>query len=104
MHVDGRSLSVLILKDCRMQWKAFLVLVMFEILTLQQTNKAPRIPTVLVDEAYWTSVINFRALAAHGVVGDEDLALFRFAENAEQAWERLQVSSAINGGSATPVT
>jgi ribosomal protein S12 methylthiotransferase accessory factor len=34
MHVDGRSLSVLILKDCRMQWKAFLVLVMFEILTL----------------------------------------------------------------------
>ncbi|HQX77430.1 MAG TPA: LOG family protein, partial [Steroidobacteraceae bacterium] len=37
---------------------------LFEILTLQQTNKAPRIPTVLVDEAYWTSVINFRALAA----------------------------------------
>ncbi|HNV13689.1 MAG TPA: ABC-2 transporter permease [Dermatophilaceae bacterium] len=34
MHVDGRSLSVLILKDCRMQWKAFLVLVTFEILTL----------------------------------------------------------------------
>ena len=77
---------------------------LFEILTLQQTNKAPRIPTVLVDEAYWTSVINFRALAAHGVVADEDLALVRFADNAEQAWERLQVSSAINGGSATPVT
>lgn len=77
---------------------------LFEILTLQQTNKAPRIPTVLVDEAYWTSVINFRALADHRVVGDEDLALFRFAANAEEAWERLQVSSAINGRGATPVT
>ena len=70
---------------------------LFEILTLQQTNKAPRIPTVLVDEAYWTSIIDFRALAAAGMVTEADLALFRFAADAEEAWERLQVSGAING-------
>ncbi len=63
---------------------------LFEILTLQQTNKAPRIPTVLVDEAYWTSVINFRALAGHGMVSDADLGLFSFAANADEAWERLR--------------
>lgn len=76
---------------------------LFEILTLQQTNKAPRIPTVLVDEAYWTSVVNFRALAAEGMVTDADLALFHFAGNADEAWEQLQASSAINGGGKTPV-
>lgn len=74
---------------------------LFEILTLQQTNKAPRIPTVLVDEAYWTSVVNFRALADHGMVTNADLALFSFAQNAAEAWERLQVSSAIDGSGRT---
>ena len=75
---------------------------LFEILTLQQTNKAPRIPTVLVDEAYWRSVIDFRALVAAGMVGEADLALFRFARDADEAWAQLQVSRAINGG-GTPV-
>lgn len=63
---------------------------LFETLTLQQTNKAPRTPIVLVDQGYWTSVINFRAFAAHGMVSDADLALFSFAEDAEEAWGRLR--------------
>lgn len=69
---------------------------LFEILTLQQTHKAPKIPTVLVDREYWTSVVNFEALAAHGMVGAEDLALFRYAEDAGEAWAELQLSDAIN--------
>lgn len=76
---------------------------LFEILTLQQTRKAPRIPTVLVDETYWTSVIRFPALVGHGMVDQADLGLFHFALGAEEAWERLQVSSAVNGGGASPV-
>ncbi|HMM77091.1 MAG TPA: LOG family protein [Gammaproteobacteria bacterium] len=75
---------------------------LFEILTLQQTNKAPRIPTVLVDEAYWSAVIDFRALLAASFVQVEDLALFRYAEDAEGAWAQLQSSAAINGHAVAP--
>ncbi|MGE0582088.1 MAG: LOG family protein [Steroidobacteraceae bacterium] len=76
---------------------------LFEILTLQQTNKAPRIPTVLVDEAFWRSVIDFQALADAGMVGGADLGLFRFAGDAEEAWAQVQAGRAINGGGSTPV-
>jgi hypothetical protein len=63
---------------------------MFEILTLRQTNKAPPIPVVLVDQAYWRSIINFDALIANGMIDPADLDLFQFAEDAEGIWDRLQ--------------
>jgi len=62
---------------------------LFEILTLTQTKKAPIIPVVLFDEAYWRSVLNFDALLEHGMIKEDDLKLFKFAENAEAAWEAL---------------
>ncbi|MDP3852419.1 TIGR00730 family Rossman fold protein [Phenylobacterium sp.] len=62
---------------------------LFEILTLRQTGKSPPIPVVLVDRAYWTSVINFEGLLAHGMIGAQDLELFHFAETAEDIWARL---------------
>ncbi|MGQ0531755.1 MAG: LOG family protein [Caulobacteraceae bacterium] len=62
---------------------------MFEILTLRQTGKAPLIPVVLFDEAYWRSIINFEKLVEHGAIDAADLALFRFADTAEAAWEAL---------------
>ena len=62
---------------------------LFEILTLRQTDKAPRIPIVLFDEAYWRGVVNFDALAEHGMIKPADLELFRFAESAETVWSTL---------------
>jgi uncharacterized protein (TIGR00730 family) len=62
---------------------------LFEILTLRQTGKAPPIPVVLFDEAYWRAVINFDALAEHGMITPSDLDLFKFAENAEGIWSAL---------------
>jgi uncharacterized protein (TIGR00730 family) len=62
---------------------------LFEFLTLRQTGKARQIPIVLIDEAYWRSIINFEAIVAQGMVAAEDIALFRFAENAEDAWTAL---------------
>ncbi len=62
---------------------------MFEVLTLTQTGKAPPVPVVLADEAYWRSVINFEALVRHGMVRREDLGLFSFADDAETIWECL---------------
>lgn len=62
---------------------------LFEILTLRQTDKAPRIPIVLFDEAYWRSVVNLDALVEHGMINAADLELFRFAESAETVWSSL---------------
>ncbi len=62
---------------------------LFEILTLQQTRKAPQIPTVLVDRGYWPSVVNFDALVEHGMVSAADLSLFSFADDAEGAWTKV---------------
>jgi uncharacterized protein (TIGR00730 family) len=66
---------------------------LFEILTLRQTGKTPPIPVVLFDEAYWRSIVNFEALAEHGMIAPADMGLFAFAEDAEQVWSRL-----IEGG------
>lgn len=62
---------------------------LFEILTLRQTNKAPAVPIVLVDKAYWTSVIGFEALVEHGMIARADLDLIGFAEDAEGIWAEL---------------
>jgi uncharacterized protein (TIGR00730 family) len=62
---------------------------MFEMLTLRQTKKAPPVPVVLVDKAYWTSVIGFDALVEHGMIAASDLDLIGFAEDAEGVWAEL---------------
>lgn len=62
---------------------------LFEILTLRQTRKAPAIPIVLFDEAYWRTVVNFDAMIENGVIDAADLTLFRYADTAEQTWAAL---------------
>ncbi|WP_134500046.1 TIGR00730 family Rossman fold protein [Microvirga pakistanensis] len=62
---------------------------LFEILTLRQTGKAPPLPIVLFDKAYWQSVIKFDALLDHGMVSADDRKLVQFAESAEETWTTL---------------
>ncbi|GHE49053.1 cytokinin riboside 5'-monophosphate phosphoribohydrolase [Camelimonas fluminis] len=62
---------------------------LFEVLTLQQTGKAPRIPIVLFGKSYWQRIINFDALAEEGAISPEDLKLFEYADTAEEGWESL---------------
>jgi uncharacterized protein (TIGR00730 family) len=62
---------------------------LFEILTLRQTGKASQMPIVLFDEGYWRSVVHFEKLAEYGMIDQADLALFRFADTAEGAWDAL---------------
>lgn len=62
-----------------------------EILTLCQTKKLPRsIPILLYGEAYWKEVVNFEALARHGMISPQDLALFRFVESPDEALVALK--------------
>ncbi|WP_114943924.1 TIGR00730 family Rossman fold protein [Microvirga calopogonii] len=62
---------------------------LFELLTLRQTGKAPPLPIVLFDRAYWQSVIKFDALLEHGMVSESDRRLVNFAETAEDVWQTL---------------
>ena len=62
---------------------------MFEILTLQQTKKAPPMPIILFGTDYWREVINFEAMVRHGVIDAGELDLFDLVDTAEQGWDTL---------------
>jgi uncharacterized protein (TIGR00730 family) len=62
---------------------------LFELLTLQQTQKAPPAPIVLFGESYWRKVISFETLVEEGMISPEDVHLFEFAESAEDGWASL---------------
>ncbi|KAB2919820.1 MAG: TIGR00730 family Rossman fold protein [Hyphomicrobiaceae bacterium] len=62
---------------------------LFELLTLQQTRKAPPAPIVLYGEAYWRRLLNFDAMVEEGMIAPGDLQLFEFAETAQDAWDSL---------------
>lgn len=69
---------------------------LFEILALRQTGKSPPIPIVLYDRKFWDEVLNFEALARHGVIGKYDETLFTYAETPEAAWAQC-----VKGGVMT---
>jgi len=76
---------------------------LMEILTLMQTKKIERrIPVVLYGSSYWNEIINFDALARHGMIDREDLALFQFADNPAVALELLQSGITTELDTKTP--
>ena len=58
----------------------------FELLTLIQTGKIAPLPILLFGREFWDTVVNWKALADHGVVNPQDLTLFRYVETADEAW------------------
>jgi uncharacterized protein (TIGR00730 family) len=62
-----------------------------ELLTLSQTGKlARRIPIVLYGKSLWNEILNFDALVRHGLINQQDLELFRFADSPAEALSHLQ--------------
>lgn len=59
---------------------------LFDALTLRQTRRMQAIPIILFGRAYWEKVIGFQFLADEGVIADEHLNLFRYADTPEEAW------------------
>ena len=62
---------------------------LFETMTLVQTGKSRRRPILLFGRAFWERLIDFQHLVDSGMIGPEDLALFRYVETAEEAWAQL---------------
>ena len=62
---------------------------MFETLTLRQTHRMQPVPIILFGREYWSKVIDFQHLADTGVIADDHLDLFSYAETADDAWRQI---------------
>ena len=62
---------------------------LFETLTLVQTGKVQDVVIVLVGQAFWERLINWQMLIEDGLIGQDDLRLFHYAETAQEAWDLI---------------
>jgi uncharacterized protein (TIGR00730 family) len=64
---------------------------LFEFLTLSQTGKIdPPVATLLYGTRYWNEIVDFDALARHGVVDAADLRLLHFVDTPAEAMTVLR--------------
>ncbi|HQX34635.1 MAG TPA: TIGR00730 family Rossman fold protein [Thauera sp.] len=68
---------------------------LFDVLTLVQTGKMPRIPIVLVGSEFWRRVIDFDYLVEEGYISAADADLFTRVDKAEEV---IDVLSAFHAG------
>jgi uncharacterized protein (TIGR00730 family) len=62
---------------------------LFETLTLLQTGKTDHVLVVLVGREFWERLINWQMLVDNGLISQQDLSLFNYAETAQEAWELI---------------
>ena len=60
---------------------------LFELLTLRQTGMKNHIPIILFGRDYWSKAIDFNFLSDYGLISDEHLSLFQYADTPSEAWE-----------------
>ncbi len=63
---------------------------LFEVLTLVQTKKAKPLPIILFGSDYWERLIDFDVLVEEGMVTAQDLTLFHYSDDPQQAWELVR--------------
>ncbi len=66
---------------------------LMEILTLKQTEKVKRpLPIVLYGSEFWKNLVNFEYLAEMGMIDEDDLKLFVYLDNSQDAFEYITSS------------
>ena len=63
---------------------------LFELLTLRQTDMKKHIPIVLFGRDYWNKVINFQYLSDMGLIEENHLSIFKYADSAKEAWDLIK--------------
>ncbi len=62
-----------------------------EILTLLQTQKLMKqMVIILYGTSFWKEILNFDALVRHGMISQDDLELFKFADDVDTAFHLLE--------------
>jgi hypothetical protein len=63
---------------------------LFELLTLIQTQKIRKhMPLVLFGSSYWSEIVNFEALADHGMIDRADLDLLFRTDSVDEAYDYI---------------
>ena len=68
---------------------------LFETLTLLQTGKIENMIVVLVGRDFWERLINWQWLVENGLIAQNDLQLFQYAETAQEAWDLISRHNGI---------
>ena len=63
---------------------------LFEVITLVQTKKAHPVPIILFGTDYWKRLLNFEVLVEEGAISPEDLGLFRYTDDPQEAWDFIR--------------
>ena len=63
---------------------------LFECITLVQTRKANPIPIILFGTEYWKRLLNLDVLVEEGAISPQDLNLFQYADDPQEAWNLIQ--------------
>ncbi len=63
---------------------------LFEVMTLVQCKKAKPVPIFLFGSEYWKRLIHFEVLVEEGAISPEDLDLFQYVDEPEEAWEGIK--------------
>jgi uncharacterized protein (TIGR00730 family) len=62
---------------------------LFEVITLVQCRKAKPVPIVLFGSDYWKRLVNFDVLVEEGTISAEDLDLFTYVDDPQDAWDYI---------------
>uniref|UniRef100_A0A6T8SDU8 Cytokinin riboside 5'-monophosphate phosphoribohydrolase n=1 Tax=Pyrodinium bahamense TaxID=73915 RepID=A0A6T8SDU8_9DINO len=63
---------------------------LFELITLMQTGKMKRsLPVILMGRKFWNACINWEAFLEYGMISEDDVKRFTFADTAEEAFPHL---------------
>ena len=65
----------------------------FEVLTLIQTKKMPKVPVIMIGEEYWSELDAFlkkEVLDHHGAINPEDRNLYKIVDSAEAAMKFIR--------------
>ena len=52
--------------------------------------RSKKIPIILFGRSYWEKVINFQFLSDMGLIGENDLSIFQYADTANEAWQIIK--------------
>lgn len=63
---------------------------LFEVMTLVQTGKAKPVPIILFGSDYWKRLINFDVMIEEGAISPEDLKLFHYVDDPQDAWDVIR--------------
>lgn len=72
---------------------------LFDVLTLVQTGKIPRVPIILVGKDYWEPLVAFikaHMLVAHRAINPDDMNLFRVTEDHTEIIEIIRQTPVTN--------